>query len=727
MNTLELARQHFLSALEALEAGACPAAITLFEQAAALAPDRVSIQVNLAAALLRNDQPQEAERRSRALLEAQGPLPEALLNLGAALLAQHRYPEAVAAFTTLLAQQPDHLDARLNLCQTLIASGQAAQVLELRTDDAPELQIACAKALIELGRHAEALARSEAALRTASGKPAIRADHAAILAALGRADAAIASLQALSSEHPDYARGWLLLAQRLSAAFRFDEALTACRSGLACSDEKVALLSLEGVLLHRMKQPEAALERFTAALELAPNQADLLGVAHHMALQCCNWEDYASRTETIHARIAAGSQAIEPFCFLVTPATAAQQRRCAEISVRSQFSTLPDARWRRQTFLHPRLRLGYFSADLHDHATAWLMARVFELHDRSRFEVHAFSFGPPEEGGFRQRLRRGIEHFHECHGMSAAQIAALARSQEIDIAIDLKGYTTDSRAEIFARRAAPLQVNYLGYPGTLAHPCYDYLIADAAVIPHGAEGDYSEQIARLPHSYQANDALREVSPHTPSRRALGLPEHGRVLCCFNNSFKLCPQVFAIWMRLLHAHPDSVLWLLGDNPAACANLRREAQRAGIAPERLVFAARTGMPEHLARQRQADLFLDTFHYNAHTTASDALWVGLPVLTCAGQTFAARVGASLLTAAGLPELITHSPADYEAQALALLAAPDTLAALRARLLQENARSPLFDSARFTRNLEAMLLHMQARQIAGVPPQQFDQADQG
>jgi predicted O-linked N-acetylglucosamine transferase (SPINDLY family) len=316
----------------------------------------------------------------------------------------------------------------------------------------------------------------------------------------------------------------------------------------------------------------------------------------------------------------------------------------------------------------------------------------------------AASFGPDDRSEMRARLVASFDSFIDVHDKSDGEVASLLRGMEIDIVVDLKGYTQDSRPGILAQRAAPLQVSYLGFPGTMGVDYIDYIIADRTVIPAQHEPFYSERIAYLPDTYQANDDKRRISQNPLARRDFGLPERGFVFCCFNNNFKIMPETFAIWMRLLKSVEGSVLWLLEDNAAASRNLRREAKALGIAPERLIFAGRANLDAHLARHRLADLFLDTLPYNAHTSASDALWAGLPLITCLGETFAGRVAASLLRAAGLPELVTESLGDYEALASSLARDPAMLSALKAKLVHTCAASPLFDTARFTRNLEAV-----------------------
>jgi predicted O-linked N-acetylglucosamine transferase (SPINDLY family) len=395
---------------------------------------------------------------------------------------------------------------------------------------------------------------------------------------------------------------------------------------------------------------------------------------------------------------------------------------CAVAYTRERHPAVQPPLWNGERYRHDRIRLAYLSADFHEHATAYLMAELFELHDRARFEVSAISFGPNKRSRMRTRLRRSFERFIDVRAQSDHEVASLVREMEIDIAVDLKGFTTDSRTGILAYRAAPIQVNYLGFPGTMGADYIDYILADRVVIPEEHQPCYTEKVVYLPDSYQVNDSRRSIAERTPSRAEAGLPERGFVFCCFNNNYKITPAVFDVWMRLLRQVPDSVLWLLEANAVAASNLRREAQARGVEPERLVFAKRAKLAEHLARHRLADLFLDTLPYNAHTTASDALWTGVPVLTRLGSSFAGRVAASLLRAVGLPELIARSVEEYEALALELATDPALLRQFKDRLAANHLTAPLFDTARFTRHIEAAYTRMWEIGQRGEVPRSLD-----
>ncbi|MBK9656187.1 MAG: hypothetical protein IPO66_12260 [Rhodanobacteraceae bacterium] len=406
---------------------------------------------------------------------------------------------------------------------------------------------------------------------------------------------------------------------------------------------------------------------------------------------------------------------------MIVARTPQAQLRCAEIYVRDKWPPSPNLPWPVRDCVDQRIRVAYVSADFHSHATAALMAGLFELHDRERFEVFAISYGPDDGSPMRARLQRAFERFVDVREDSDEQIAQKMRALGIDIAIDLKGYTAQARPGIFARRAAPIQVNYLGFPGTLGASCIDYIIADAWVAPAAHADCFRERVVTLPGSYQVNDGRRRVAQTKPSRGQAGLPERAFVFCCFNNNYKISPSVFDVWMRLLRQRPGSVLWLLDDNRHAKENLRAEAWARGIESQRLVFAPRSDLPDHLARHQLADLFLDTLPCNAHTTASDALWAGLPLLTCVGETFAGRVAASLLAAVGLEQLITHSLGEYEALAIELSQDHDRLAQLREHLRLRASTSPLFDTALFRQRMEAALLLMHQRHQRGEPPAAF------
>jgi predicted O-linked N-acetylglucosamine transferase (SPINDLY family) len=539
-----------------------------------------------------------------------------------------------------------------------------------------------------------------------------------LLADLGRHADALACYERAVALKPDYVKALGNQGIILQRMQRHDEALDCFAAALKLQPDDPVAHAGRALTLQQMKRYAEAATGYAQALSLQPDHPWLSGNRLHSLMNICQWIGFESEVQRLVAGISADKPVVHPFDALAIPLSAGQQRQCARIYACNQFPPQPPAATATPPAARQRIRLGYFSTDLYQHATAHLMAGLFEQHDRSRFEVIAFSFGPSKPDPMRQRLQAAFDQFHEVGHLADKDIAGLAAKLGIDIAIDLKGYTQHARTGIFARRAAPLQVNYLGYPGTMAADYIDYLIADPTVIPPEHIVHYSEKIVWLPHCYQVNDDSRAAVNQRCSRQEAGLPEKGFVFCCFNNNWKITPPVFSLWMRLLKQVAGSVLWLLEDNPLAAINLRNAAQQHGVDAARLVFAPRTTLQRHLARHQVADLFLDTLPYNAHTTASDALWSGLPIITRPGETFASRVAASLLKAVGLPELITDSAEAYVALALERACDAPRLAALRQRLGDNRLTRPLFDTRLFARHIEAGYTAMWQRHLAGLPP---------
>ncbi|HTP60524.1 MAG TPA: tetratricopeptide repeat protein [Burkholderiales bacterium] len=477
-----------------------------------------------------------------------------------------------------------------------------------------------------------------------------------------------------------------------------------------------------------LKESDQAISCYREACRAQPDNPLYRGSLLNEMQQACDWTQIGELIDLQRRGVSQQPpQPIHPFQLLSIPSTRSEQLQCARNFAAHQLQGLEQERQRLSFSFarrpsQGRIRLGYLSADFHEHPVAYLLAEVFELHDRERFEVVAYSCGPESESPTRARLRRAFDRFVDLRTLSNADAAATIHAHGVDILVDLGGYTTNARTEVAALRPAPIQASFIGFAGTSGAPFIDYLVADRFVIPPGHESDYSEQLVLMPASFQANDRKRLVA-QTPSRRQLGLAEDSFVFCCFNQPYKILPELFETWMRLLHAVPASVLWLRDSNDAATRNLRRAARAAGIDADRLVFAPSVeNYSLHLGRFAAADLFLDSFPYNAHTTASDALWTGLPVLTCAGETFASRVAGSLLHAVGLPELVTSSPAEYERLALRLAGTPGELRQLRSRLRENRGAAPLFDTPRFTRDLEAAYLGMWQEHAAGRPPRRIE-----
>jgi protein O-GlcNAc transferase len=522
--------------------------------------------------------------------------------------------------------------------------------------------------------------------------------------ALGQRDEALKSFDRATTLAPDLAQAHGHRADVLSDLGRNEEAVESYDRALALAPDVIEDWLSRGVALIALGRYEEAVASFDRVLALRPDfpQAHLLYAPRLLSkLRVCDWSNLDGEIAQLSAMIREQRALSVPFATLMVPTTAGEQLQCAR-RYALDWASFPPI-WRGEIYSHDRIRVAYLSADFREHATAYLTAGLFEEHNRSRFEITALSLGQNDNSPMRRRLEAAFEHFIDVQGKSDQDIADLIRRLEIDIVVDLMGFSKDNRLNVLARRSAPIQLNYLGYPGTLGANYIDYIFADATVIPEDQDAFYAEQVVRLPGTYQINDSKRYVTPITPERHECGLPERAFVFCCFNNTQKLNPQMFDVWMRLLRAKDDSVLWLLEGSPKASANLRAAAAERGVSAERLIFAPKVGVADHLARQRRADLFLDTLPCNAHTTASDALWVGLPVLTCLGATFAGRVAGSLLKAMEVDDLIASSLQEYESLALTLAQDQVRLAAIKDKLARNRDMSVLFDTKRATRHIES------------------------
>lgn len=534
-----------------------------------------------------------------------------------------------------------------------------------------------------------------------------------------RFDEAIACYRKALALRRDSVEACNNLANALRAQGNFNEAITAYRHALTLSPTALEPRINLASVFWDIGAYDEAVATYQQILALRPGYPLAQAAILYRQRQVCDWAAQ-DRLPELCARLGVGGEAVDPFSILSLEDDPERQMQRSQIWARVQYPvTAPPLPAQRPPGAQDRLRIGYFGADFHDHATLYLMAGLLREHDRTRFEVQIYSYGRYKSGDRRESVQSAADQFFDVSAMGDRAIRDLARAQRLDIAIDLKGYTKDTRSGLFAQRLAPVQIAYLGYPGTMGADFMDYLVADATVIPPDLRRFYCEKVIWLPHCYQPNDDHRAIAPHPGSRAEHGLPPEGLVFCCFNHSYKISPREYDIWMRLLCRVEGAVLWLLASNPTAMDNLRAEAQARGVDPARIIFAEKRPHAEHLARLSLADLFLDTFHVNAHTTASDALWAGLPVVTRAGAQFAARVAASLLHAIGLPELVAPDDAGYEALILALATDPARLAALRSKLAQNRLAAPLFDTRRYTRNFERALSRVQDLAANGAPPQ--------
>ncbi|WP_310460696.1 tetratricopeptide repeat protein [Sphaerotilus sp.] len=556
---------------------------------------------------------------------------------------------------------------------------------------------------------AAALELLERAVKAVVNFPPLWFAHATVLVNVGRRDDALRSYQCAIDLKPDFADALINSGVLLRDLQQHVAALTRFQQVLALQPDNVLALANAATLLTEFKRGEEAVALLEHLVRLAPHHDYALGMLCHEKLQGCDWSGFEALSQQVIDGVRAGQRSSKSLGLMAISDSAEDHQRCARLFAQQRYPVAATPLWTGERYRHDRIRIAYVSPDLREHPVGHLMAGIFERHDKTRFETTGISLGVDDGSRLRERMTRAFDQFIDARQMTAVQIATLLRTQEIDIVVDLAGYTADSRAEIFTWRPAPVQVNFLGYPGTMGLACMDYILADRHVVPPDHWPFYDERVVYLPDAYLPPASGLQISEATPSRADCGLPPTGVVFCSFNHDYKILPAVFAVWMRLLLQVPGSVLWLMSRSERSQTNLRASARAAGVDPDRLVFAQRVPRVEdHLARYRLADLFLDTHPYNAHSTAADALLAGLPVLTCSGQSFPSRVAGSLLHAAGLPELVTHSVADYEQLALALARDPARLAALRARLGDRRQGGALFDVDGFTRHLETAYIAM-------------------
>jgi protein O-GlcNAc transferase len=702
-------------------------ALASYDRALAIQPNHVEALNNRGNALAAADRYAEALASYDQAIAVRPDYAEAFNNRGNVLVALDRPQEALASYDRVLMLRPNDAEALCGRAQAFVKLGtfeQAlvsyARALAIRPDDADALHDR-GNVLARLKRYGDALRSYDRALAINPRNADALENRGNALLMLKRNEEALASYDAALALDPNSVRTLVSRGTAWKNLKRYEEALASYDAALARSPDHAEAHYGRGNALKEIKRYDEALASYDRARSIRPDHPDAFGWVD-AALATCDWRRTAGLVGDVAVELAAGRPVVTPFTLLGICDDPALQLQCAKNYLDETMPDRPQPLRNAASNRSGKLRIAYLSADFHNHATAYLTAELFELHDRARFETAAISFGRDDGGAMRQRLANAFDQFHDVQASSDRDVATLIRDLQIDIAVDLKGFTRDARPEILSFRPAPIQVNFLGFPATMGADFMDYIIADRIVLPFDQQRFYPEKIVHLPDCYQPNDSQRAIAEQTCTRREANLPDDGFVFCCFNNNYKITSPVFEAWMRLLAAVPGSVLWLLRDNDGAQVNLRRQAQARGIAPTRLVFADRTTLDVHLARYRLADLFLDTLPYNAHTTASDALWAGVPVLTCQGGTFAGRVAASLLHAVGLPEMVTLGLADYEAAAQRLATDASYLGAMRHRLEQNRRTCPLFDADRFRRHIEAAYAKMwDIRQQGGGAPQSF------
>ena len=576
-----------------------------------------------------------------------------------------------------------------------------------------------AKSLSEQGRNLESIEWHKKALALSATHAEAWLNYGKSLYELKDINNAMKAYDRAIAIDKNLAEAYANKAACLQSTKLYEESIALHDYALALNPNLVESWSNRGDALNNLMRYGESLRSYQQAFKLEPNTDFLLGSLIHAQMKICDWTDLDDRLDRLRTEVEAGYKCSNPLPILGLFDSPKLQYSAAETYAKTRYKLSNQKRTIVKFSRGKKIRLAYFSMDFREHAVAHLTADLYDLHDRNKFEVYAFSFGANTQDPIRKRLEQSFDKFIDVHGKSEIEIARISRELNIDIAIDLGGHTKDSLPQIFLERAAPIQINYLGYPGSWGDHCMDYFIGDKTTITDANNSYFSEKIVYMPEQFQVNPRSRAVSEQSREKAGLKIPENTIVYCCFNNNWKITPAIFKSWMRILHRVPNSVLWLYAENSLASRNLLINASKYGISNERLIFANRVpDTADHLARYKLADLFLDTFPYGAHTTASDALWVGLPVLTLCGNSFASRVAASLLENVGLPELIALTPEQYEALAITLATNPEKLNEYRKRLLLNRATTPLFNTHRFTKHLESAYLAMYERLHAGLTP---------
>jgi protein O-GlcNAc transferase len=714
----------YVAAISKYKLRQLPESLEQFDKVLALAPNHIAAINERGSVLAEMKQYDSALASFEKALQLQPQYAEAWLNQGNALRALKQYDRALAAYDKAAALKP-------NLAAAWLGRGNVARFLK---------------------RYDEALASYGKALALVPNLSGAWLGRGNVFYGLKRYDDASTSYDRALALEPDLANAWLGRGNVLQAVRRYDQAIAAFDQALALVPDLGSAWLGRGNVFHGLKHDDQAIASYDKALELEPDLAEAWlgrgsvfvelkrydeavasfdralaldpdlngaeGARLHYKMHLCDWTDLSAERQHLITSVEKGKANASPFSLIAVSTSSDDQLRCAKLWASKELPASAKPIWNGEIYKHDRIRVGYVSADFYLHATAHLIAGLFECHDRARFETTGISIGPSDDSELRNRVKNGFESFLDANLLSDEEIAQKRKKKEIDILVDLKGFTEHARTGIFSRRPAPIQINYLGFPATMGADFIDYIVADRTVVPKSQQQHFSEKIVYLPNSYQANDSKRAISEKTFSREEMGLKDDSFVFCCFNNSFKILPETFDCWGRILKQVDGSVLWLLESSATVAENLRKEARHRGLGPERLVFAPRVSPPDHLARHRCADLFLDTLPYNAHTTASDALWGGLPVLTQIGETFAGRVAASLLTAIGLPELITSTSKAYENLAIELAKSPEKLAALKRKLAENRLTTPLFNTQSFTREIESAYAAIYERYQKGLSP---------
>jgi len=644
-------------------------------------------------------------------------------NHGIVLQSNGKYSEAVASFDKAIELKPDYVEAYSNRGVALQELGKFHDAI-CSYNKAIELRPEYAEAYYNLGIALKKLKQLDAAIANYDKAILLKSNYAeaysnrgVALQGIQQLEAAIVSFDKAIALRPNYAEAYSNRGGTLLELKELDAAVESCNKAIALRPDYAVAYCNRGIALQELNQLEAAVASYDKAITLNPNYEFLLGIRQHAKMLMCDWQSFSQNILDLDRKIQLNEKASPCFPILSLPLSLQVQQKATEIWSKHKFPSNASLGPIQNSSRKSKMRIAYFSADFKDHPVSILAVGLFENHDKSKFELIAFSFSADKQDNMRSRVAKAFDKFIDVRAMRDKEVAALSRSLGVDIAIDLGGYTGDCRVGIFSYRAAPIQLSYIGYLGTMGANYYDYLIADKTLIPVEFQAFYSEKIVHLP-SYQVNDNKQEIPKVALSRQELNLPISGFVFCCFNANYKITPSTFDGWMRILKSVPDSVLLLYSGNQSAADNLRMEAEKRGVSSKRLIFGGKINRSQYLARYRSADLFLDTLPYNAGATASDALWSGLPVLTCMGETFASRYAASLLFAMGMPELVTNTQAEYESLAIELAKNSSKLKAIKDKLERNRLTTSLFDTLGFTKNLEDAYTKMYERYQADLPP---------
>jgi protein O-GlcNAc transferase len=688
--------------------------------ASAIEPDYAEAHYNYGRALQELNRLEEALASYDKAIAIKPDYAQAFSDRGNALNGLNRAEEALASYDKAIAIRPDFAAAFNNRGVALQALKRLSDAVA-SYDKAIDFKPDYVEAFNNRGITLQQLKRQEEALASYDKAITIKPDYADAyinrgnaLTDLKKQEEALASYDKAIALKPNYAEAHINRGVALELLMRQEEALASYDKAIDSRPDFVEALSNRAKTLHVLNRVDEALASYDKAIAIKPDHEFLLGSKLHMKMYLCDWSDLSNQLHQLESALADAYKVVSPFELLGLIDNPALQLQASKIYADALYPASDNLNVVKKRAPDGKIRIGYYSADFRDHVVSELIIGLFEQHDSDRFEVYGFSFGPPSSDDVRKRIYNTLDHFIDIETKSDNEVAQMSRILGIDIAIDLGGFTKNSRLGIFAARCAPIQVNYIGYPGTMGAAYMDYIVADKTLIPHVSQQYYTEKIVYLPNSFQVNDSKRKISEKVFTRQEVGLPEIGFVFCCFNNNSKILPATFDGWLRLLKSVKGSVLWLYADQPTAVKNLKKEAEIRGVNPNRLVFARREKGDAHRARHRVADLFLDTLPFNAGATASTALWSGLPLLTLIGESFTARYAASLLHAMDLPELITETQAQYEARAIELANDPAELAEIRAKLHRNLQTSTLFNGELFARHIEAAYEEMYRRYLS-------------